>query len=125
MTKRSALVVGLCLLAAGCGRKLDPPVEPGQAGEVLRVALDAWKNGEPYKALEKREPPIYFAEREWEAGKKLVSYQPGEVTLVGRQGNCKVKLTLQDKEGNTQQREIGYQIDTIPRVVIVREMLGP
>jgi hypothetical protein len=119
------MVLGLCFLAAGCGRKLDPPVEPGQAGEVLRAALDAWKNGEPYGALDQRDPPIYFNEREWEAGKQLVNYQPGPVTLVGRQGNCKVKLTLRDKEGRTTEREIGYQIDTTPRVVIAREALGP
>jgi hypothetical protein len=119
------LIVALCLFAAGCGRKLDPPVEPDKAGEVLRAALDAWKNGEPYGALEQRDPPIYFRESEWEAGKKLVSYQPGVVKLMGRQGVCKVKLALQDREGNTREREIGYQIDTTPRVVIVREMLGP
>jgi hypothetical protein len=125
MAKKAVFAVGLCLLTAGCGGRLDPPVDPVRAGEVLRVALDAWKNGEPYGALDKCDPPIFFREFEWEAGKKLVNYQPGSVTLAGRQGNCKVKLTLQDKEGKTREREIAYQIDTIPRVVIVREMLGP
>ena len=127
MTKRSVLALGLCglALAAGCGRKLDPPVEPSQAGEVLRAALDAWKNGEPYGALEKRDPPMYFNEREWEAGKKLVNYHVGEVTRMGRQGRCSVKLTLQAKEGKTTERTIGYQIDTTPMVVIAREALGP
>jgi hypothetical protein len=128
MRKTAVLAVALCglLAAAGCGgRRLEPPVEPGQAGEVLRAAFDAWKNGEPYGALDTHDPPIYFNEREWEAGKKLVSYEAGPVTLMGRQGRCLVKLTLQDKQGSSTTRAIGYLIDTTPRLVITREALGP
>jgi hypothetical protein len=115
----------LALAAIGCGRKIDPPVDPDRAGEVLQVALDSWKKGDAFGDLEKRDPPIYFNEREWEAGKKLVNYQAGKVSLMGRQGRCVVKLTLQDKAGTRTERDIGYQIDTTPRVVIARESLGP
>ena len=57
MTKKVLLVLGLCFLVVvvGCGRKLDPPVEPGQAGAVLRAALDAWKGGAAFGDLEKRD----------------------------------------------------------------------
>jgi hypothetical protein len=121
------LLVG-CLVAGlflGCGKGLDEPVDPGKAAEVLNTSLDAWQQGERFGTLEQRQPPIYFNEREWEGGKKLLKYEPKEVTLVGRQGRCSVKLTLQDGAGKVTERVIGYQIDTTPNIVITREALGP
>jgi hypothetical protein len=115
----------LVLLQLGCGNTLEKPVDPGQAGEVLNTALEAWKAGEEYRVLERREPPIHFYEKEWEAGKKLVAFEAGPVTLMGRQGRSSVKLTLQDKTGKVTERVIGYQIDTTPNIVITREAMGP
>jgi len=125
--RRFAILPACCLLILqlGCGSALDKPVEPAQAAEVLKVAFDAWKQGESYGALKQRQPPIYLNEREWESGKKLMGYEPGPVTMMGRQARCSVKLTLQDKEGKVSERTIGYQIDTTPSVVITREALGP
>lgn len=124
--RTSALVVCCCLvvLLPGCGNTIDPPVDTGKASEVLNTALDAWKQGEKYGELARRQPPIYFNEPEWEAGKKLVKYEAGPVTLSGRQGRCSVKLTLQDGAGKVTDRTIGYQIDTNPAMVITREALG-
>jgi hypothetical protein len=112
-------------VAAGCGNEPDPPVDPNEAGAALRTALDAWKAGEPFGSLQQRTPPVYFNERDWEAGKKLVNYQLGPVELMGRQGRCTVKLTVRDKDGKQADRDVGYLIDTTPRVVITREGLGP
>jgi len=126
--KKSALAAGLCLLAAisGCGRsKVDPPVDAGRAAEVLQTALSSWKDGAAYGDLPRRNPPIYFNEREWEAGAKLLKFSAGKVDLMGRQGRCLVKLSLQTKDGKSIEREISYLIDTEPRVVITREGLGP
>jgi hypothetical protein len=92
---------------------------------VVTTALEAWKQGERYGDLARRRPPIYFNEREWESGKKLLRYEPGPVTLIGRQGRCSVKLTLADSSGKVTERVIGYQIDTTPNLVITREALGP
>ena len=117
-----------CGLAAllGCGgQSVDPPVNEAQAGEVLAAAFDDWKRGEPHAGLARRTPPVYVNEPEWQAGKKLVKYEVGPVTLSGRQGRCSVKLTLQDSGGKVTERTIGYQIDTSPNVVITREALGP
>ena len=100
-------------------------MDPGKAGEVMTTALEAWKQGDAYGALEKRQPPIYFNEREWEAGKKLLKYEVGPVALSGRQGRCSVKVILQDSAGKVTERAIGYQIDTTPNAVITREALGP
>jgi hypothetical protein len=116
---------GLSALLLGCGKTLDEPVEPGKAAEVLTTAFDAWKQGAGHGELARRQPPIYFKEPEWEAGKKLLKYELGPVTLTGRQGRCSVKVTLQDGAGKQTERVIGYQIDTTPTMVITREALGP
>jgi hypothetical protein len=123
---RSAVAVAISLLAlvAGCGKPLDEPVDLDRASAVLHAALDAWKQGERYGDLQNRDPPIYFNEPEWRAGKKLVSFKAGKVELMGRQGRCLVRLSLRDREGKATERDISYQIDTTPRIVIVREHLG-
>jgi hypothetical protein len=125
--RASALLLfcGLAALAFGCSKPLDEPVDPGKATEVLDTAFGAWKQGEAHGSLAQRQPPIYFKEPEWEAGKKLLKYELGPVTLSGRQGRCTVKLTLQDKDGKQSERSIGYQVDTTPNMVITREALGP
>ena len=119
------LFCGPGALLLGCGQKIDEPVDPGQATEVLNTAFDAWKQGTGHGELARRQPPIYFTEPEWEAGKKLLKYEIGPVTLTGRQGRCSVKLTLQDGAGKVTERTIGYQVDTTPNMVITREALGP
>jgi hypothetical protein len=112
-------------LLAGCGKSLHEPVNPDKANEVLETALAAWKHGEGYDELQQRNPPIYFNEPEWKAGKKLLSFKAGKAGLMGRQARCSVKLSLRTKDGTTTEREISYLIDTTPRVVIARENLGP
>jgi len=120
------IAVGCCLvLVGGCGKGLHDPVDPGQASAALETALDAWKQGEDHAGLQQRRPPIYFNEPEWKAGKTLVAYQLGAVSLVGRQARCLVKLSLRDHAGKASERQIAYQIDTVPQIVIAREGLGP
>jgi hypothetical protein len=125
--KRAAgALAGCCLaLALGCGGKLDPPVDTDQASAALAEALDAWKQGDEYGSLGQRQPPIYFREPEWEAGKKLLAFRAGRVDLLGRQGRCSVSLSLRDRSGKVTERGVRYLIDTTPQVVIVREELGP
>jgi len=115
----------LLVLALGCGPEPTPPVDTADAAVQLRVVLDAWKAGEPFDSLASRTPPIVFNEPLWRDGAKLVEYELGEVELHGRQGKCRVKLTLQEKDGKSAERRIGYQIDTTPSVVILREGLAP
>src|SRR4051794_34186742 len=103
-----ALGVGLLALVGGCHSTVDPPVDPEQAGAALQTALAAWKQGEDPAELRERHPPITFNEPEWQAGKALVAFAPGNVELLGRQGRCSVKLTLRDKSGKTTERTIRY-----------------
>jgi hypothetical protein len=125
-----AFAVPVCCLVAlvsGCGKTVAPdePVDPAKAKEVLTAALDAWKGGAAYGALESRSPPVVFAEPLWEGGATLNSYELGTVELTGRQGRCTVKLSLTTKDGKPMERRVGYLIDTAPRAVIVREGMGP
>ena len=53
-----------------------------------------------------------------------MSFTAGKVAPMGRQARCSVKLSLRDRTGKTTEREISYQIDTTPQIVIVRENLG-
>lgn len=124
----SGVAAGCLALAllAGCGPRPDPPVDPADAGQHLRAALDAWKAGRPHDSLAVQDPPVVFNEPLWRDGQTaLLDYELGDVELHGRQGRCTARLKLRAPDGKTSERKIGYQIDTIPRVVIVREALGP
>jgi hypothetical protein len=113
-------------LVCGCGGSdLPPPVDPADAGRQLGATLEAWKKGEPYESLTAKDPPVVFNEPLWKDGTRLLGYEVGAVEMHGRQGRCTAKLNLQDKSGKQYERRIGYQIDTVPRIVIVREALGP
>lgn len=127
-TPRACRAAGLAValgLLGGCGPDLPPPVDAGEAGRQLDSALRAWKDGRPHAALAAGDPPVVFNEPLWRDGTRLLSYELGEVRLHGRQARCTAKLTLQGGNGRPGERSIGYQIDTVPRVVIVREGLGP
>lgn len=113
----------LCV-AIGCNKAGDPPVETSEAAERLSEVLQAWKGMKSYESMIQRSPPIYFNEVLWREGNILLEFEVGEVTLHGRQGRCTVRLFLQGKDGKQFERKIGYQIDTTPNIVIVREGLG-
>ena len=123
---RSAFAIawlGLAL-AMGCGQEVPQPIDTAEAGRQLETALASWKADEPYEGLPARNPPIVFSEPLWQDGTKLLRYELEPVELQGRQGRCTAKLSLRDKTGKQYERRIGYIIDTVPRVVIVREALG-
>ena len=121
-----ALGLALALaLSGGCGQEVPPAVDVGEAGRQLDAALKAWQDEKPHESLAAASPPVVFTEPLWENGTKLITYEIGPVELHGRQGRCTAKLTLRGKDGKQYERKIGYQIDTVPRVVIVREGLGP
>ena len=122
---RSFAAVCLVLAFAGCGTNNVPqPIDTAEAGRHLEAALKSWKADEPYSGLADRSPSIVFNEPLWQDGAKLLSYDLEPVELQGRQGRSTAKLTLKDKAGKQYERRIGYVIDTVPRIVIVRENLG-
>jgi hypothetical protein len=60
-------------------------------------------------------------EDDWRVGKRLLEFKMEPVGLSGRQARCKVHIKLQDKDQKPVERDAVYIIDTIPRIVIVRD----
>ena len=72
--------------------------------------LDAWKQGRAAE-LRRRQSPIRFADDDWAAGWKLVSYEIGERAFpLAPFKNVDVQLTLRDRQGKILQRRATYQI---------------
>lgn len=120
--KRMILILILALgLLPGCGRKLDADADPEMGDKALRTALEAWKSGKSPGDLEKEHPSIIMNEDDWRMGKRLLDFKMEKGSLSGRQVRCRVRIKLQDKDGKTVERSAVYIIDTIPRIVIVRD----
>ena len=122
---RHCLVPFLCsvlILLSGCGRRLAENVDVDQAREALRTALGAWKDGKSRADLQEQNPSIIMNESDWSPENRLVDFIMTEaVSLNGRQVRWVVQIKLQDKKGNVKDRKATYIIDTIPRIVIVRD----
>ena len=107
---------------AGCGKPLPENVDLEQARQALQTALDAWKAGKSNAELGSLQPPIVMNEADWTNGGRLLDYTMNEKgTLDGRQVRWVVQIKLQDKTGKASERKATYIIDTIPRIVIVRD----
>lgn len=123
--RRRALGAALILLAAiGCGRggATVPPVEAEQARQALRVALDAWKAGEPYDALAKRSPPVRVIDEDWLAGLKLESYEVGaRDRALGPTLRCPVTLRLRDRAGKSIRKLVAFDVATGPSPSVIRQ----
>ncbi|WP_171473110.1 hypothetical protein [Frigoriglobus tundricola] len=97
-------------------------VDPDQAKRVLQTALDAWKGGLTSADLEAQQPSIIMNEADWTNGNRLLDYKMNDAgKLDGRQVRWVVQIKLQDKNGKVTDRKATYIIDTVPRVVIVRD----
>jgi hypothetical protein len=116
-------LVALCAgLAAGCAPQLAESVKPDEAGSALRTALDAWKAGKARADLEKQTPPILMNDLEWGPGTELVEFKMDEAGVMdGRQVRWQVRIKLKDKSGKVSEKKATYIIDTVPRIVIVRD----
>jgi hypothetical protein len=120
--KRVALLIAmvLCVLP-GCRRGLAPDSDAATADKALRTALEAWKSGKTQADLEKEQPSIIMNEDDWRVGKRLLDYKIGEGGLSGRQVRYRVHIKLQEKDEKAVERDAVYIVDTIPRIVIVRD----
>jgi hypothetical protein len=118
----AALTAGAALGVAGCTGR-PAPADPALARQILNKALDAWKQGEAPDDLQKGNPAIVVADREWAAGKKLVDYQvDGKDELFGADLRCRVQLLF---EGRTPDRprkkKATYSVGTHHTFTVVRE----
>jgi hypothetical protein len=116
--------LGALMLSAvtlGCASKPEP-ADPQVARETLRAALDAWKSGEGIEALQQVEPPILVSDHEWGGGTRLLDYQvDSKDQIFGTDLRCRVKLTLQGKNGKKRQKQATYSVGTSQALVVVRE----
>lgn len=121
--KHWILLLACCAgFLTGCGQKFAENVDPDQAGQALRTALDAWKDGKSNSDLQGQTPPIVMNESDWTAGGRLLDYKMNDSgVLDGRQIRWVVQIKVQDKTGKVSDKKATYVIDTIPRVVIVRD----
>ena len=105
----------------GCGDDgLPEESDPNAASEALKVALEAWKNGEDLEALKDLDPPVYFDDMSKNRGAKLESYEL--VPKTERNGLsvvCTATLKLRDEDGKASQKKVNYLIDTQEAIVIV------
>jgi hypothetical protein len=112
----------IVLFLAGCGHRHAENVDSDDAGKSLGVALEAWKGGKTPAELEGQQPSIIMNDMDWAGGAKLLDYKLNDAgSLDGRQMRWVAQLKLQDKAGKVSERKATYIIDTIPRIVIVRD----
>jgi len=115
----SALLVGLG--SSGCG-KARPKADADLARETLRMALDAWKKGQPADSLKDRSPPINVADHEWRGGFALLDYRVAEKDQhFGSDLRCQVELSLRNPKGKTLTKKATYSVGTNNALIVVRE----
>jgi hypothetical protein len=111
------------LAAAGCGLGRPRPADRTVGREILKVTLDAWKDGATPDALQERDPPVTVADREWSNGKKLLDYTVADRDeLFGADLRCTVFLTLDSGgRGQPRQKKATYSVGTNGTFTVVRE----
>jgi hypothetical protein len=123
---RAALAVA-CLslaMAAGCaGKNYTPPpaADADLARASLEKALDCWRLRITPQELQSAEPPMTFADYDWQDGRRLVEFQllPGEQPL-GTSIYWPVRLKVVGADGREQVADVTYIVCTSPIIHISR-----
>jgi hypothetical protein len=123
----ACLLVLATMLLPGCsGPSGANSVDVPHARDALKIALDAWKNGESTQSLASSSTPMTVQDFEWDQGAKLIDYQlmdegkPEAANLrVG------VKLTMSGKQGTDKNVEkiASYVVGTSPRLTVFRDIM--
>lgn len=119
-TALALLALALPLLGGCRGRTGAVEATPEKARETLRQGLEAWKNGKSAKDIQSGDA-IVFADSDLEKGMKLLAYEvQGDGESDGFDWQCRVKLSLQDAKGAKSEVRAVYNVNTSPKLVIVR-----
>lgn len=110
----------LGLTLSGCqqgARNLT--VDKQQALAACDDFLTAWKEGQSASDLQ---PGIIGSDYEWNAGKKLVSFEilPND-SDDGANLHIPVRLTLKNEQGQETQSQVMYVVSTSPSVTVFRD----
>ncbi len=116
---RLLMLALLCVVSVGCGGPRGGPVDSSKAQDVFKTFLKAWQDG---KKAEDLKPDITGVDRDWSAGKKLVSFEikPSE-TNQGTTLRFSVQLTLKDDKGAESKSTAIYNVTTAPAVTVIRD----
>lgn len=116
---RLLMLALLCVVSVGCGGSGGQAVNPTAAKDVLKTFLQAWQDG---KKAEDLKPGITGFDRDWSAGKKLVSFEikPNEANQ-GTTLRTSVQLTLKDDKGAESKSTANYNVTTAPAVTVSRD----
>ena len=97
----------LAVLLGGCGGNANSSdSDLAKAQTALDNALDAWTRGEPPEKFAVVDP-------DWKAGCRLLSFLTADAQLLdadSKQVRCRVALTLKDRDGRKQDKEVTYLI---------------
>lgn len=105
------------LLLAGCG-KATPTADIQWAESTIAAALAKWKQGGRPEALTKQATPVQFQDQDWQQSLKLLDYSVKEVsTQEDGLLRCQVRLSLQDRQGKTVEKDIVYIADRARGVI--------
>lgn len=105
--------------ACGCGRT-GAKANLEQAQTALKTVLEAWQKGHTPESLLKCVPPIHARDEDWKQGCKLNTYEILSDEAQGHQRRCKVKLEMADDQGHSVVKDVFYEVDTSPAIVVVR-----
>lgn len=101
----------------------NAPVDAAKAREVLRLALESWKNGEKHDALQAASPPIYVIDPQWQAGFVLKEYRiVGDGKEMDAQLTCPVAMTVKNPAGKEIEQEVTFYISTAPNFTVARKL---
>lgn len=116
---RPLMLALVCMVSLGCGGPRGLPVDSSKAQDVFKTFLKAWQDG---KKAEDLKPDITGVDRDWSAGKKLVSFEikPNE-NNQGTTLRFTVQLTLKDDKGTESKSTAIYNVTTAPAVTVVRD----
>ncbi len=116
---RLLVLVLLSVVSIGCGGPRGGPVDSSKVQDVLKTFLKAWQDG---KKADDLKPDIVGVDRDWSAGKKLVSFEikPNE-TNQGTTLRFSVQLTLKDDKGTESKSTAIYNVTTAPAVTVIRD----
>lgn len=116
---RLLMLALLCVVLIGCGGPRGQPVNPTTAKDVLKTFLQAWQDG---KKAEDLKPGITGADREWNSGKKLVSFEiQSDEANQGTRLRVSANLTLKDDKSAESKSTVNYVVSTAPAVTVLRD----
>lgn len=113
----------LALSLSGCGghseMKLSGDVMG--AGGFLVQALEAWKTGETPESLLKSIPPVRVVDEDWNAGRKLESYEVvGNPVENGSHWRVYAQLKTQAADGKSVSEKVCYAVTLAEPASILR-----